>query len=190
MTARTGWHLGVNTLFLIPGRVGGSERYFTETMRALCRCIRARTLFTNCENDEVLRAAFKGCHGNLRLTVPVSCREPTAAHPARAVPTAAVHSAGRLRRAMVTRLHGLPADPLSAGRHDLRSAIPTLSRGSLAARMARHPRAGQPCRASLPRDYDHLRILQGGDCRGTRRSVRMHRSDLCRSGSCIWCHAA
>ncbi|MGI6099612.1 MAG: glycosyltransferase family 4 protein [Lentisphaerae bacterium] len=68
MTARTGWHLGVNTLFLIPGRVGGSERYFTETMRALLPLHQGPcTLFTNCENDEVLRAAFKGCHGNLRF---------------------------------------------------------------------------------------------------------------------------
>ncbi len=68
MTARSDWHLGVNTLFLIPGRVGGSERYFTETMRALLPLhLGPCTLFTNRENDEILREAFKGCHDNLRF---------------------------------------------------------------------------------------------------------------------------
>lgn len=68
MTPRVDWHLGINTLFLIPGRVGGSERYFMETLRALLPLHPGPcTLFTNRENDAVLREVFKGCPGNLRF---------------------------------------------------------------------------------------------------------------------------
>ncbi len=60
-------HLGVNTLFLIPGEVGGSETYLKETLAELlpllpCPC----TLFTNRENDAALRdflAAVRAPHG-------------------------------------------------------------------------------------------------------------------------------
>jgi glycosyltransferase involved in cell wall biosynthesis len=53
--------VGVNTLFLIPGEVGGSEVYLCETLLAL----RAEhpeasfVLFTNRENDRVLRERFQ-----------------------------------------------------------------------------------------------------------------------------------
>jgi glycosyltransferase involved in cell wall biosynthesis len=52
--------IGVNTLFLLPGEVGGSETYLTETLAALHR--RAPdaqfVLFTNLENDAALRGRF------------------------------------------------------------------------------------------------------------------------------------
>ena len=68
MTPRVDWHLGINTLFLIPGRVGGSERYFMETLRALLPLHPGPcTLFTNRENEAGLREVFKGCPGNLRF---------------------------------------------------------------------------------------------------------------------------
>ncbi len=68
MTPHPGWHLGVNTLFLIPGRVGGSERYFIETLRALLPLHAGPcTLFTNIENDARLREAFAGSSANLRF---------------------------------------------------------------------------------------------------------------------------
>lgn len=49
-------HLGINTLFLIPEQVGGSQTYLCETLRELlpilpCRC----TIFTNSDNDSLLR---------------------------------------------------------------------------------------------------------------------------------------
>ena len=50
-------HLAINTLFLIPGEVGGSETYFRETVRAIAKHhsdIRL-TLFTNLENDASMR---------------------------------------------------------------------------------------------------------------------------------------
>ena len=52
--------LGVNTLFYLPGEVGGTETYLRETLRALV----SRTeppvlvLFTNAENDGKLRGEF------------------------------------------------------------------------------------------------------------------------------------
>ena len=58
----TALRLGVNALFYLPGEVGGSETYLRETLRALAR----RTdrpdlvLFTNAENDRLLRAEFPG----------------------------------------------------------------------------------------------------------------------------------
>ena len=52
-------HLGVNALFLIPGKVGGSETYLRETLRALLPLLPAAcTVFTNRENDAALRAAL------------------------------------------------------------------------------------------------------------------------------------
>lgn len=54
-------HLGINTLFLIPGQVGGSETYLCETLKELlpvltCRC----TIFTNSDNDSMLRNLLSG----------------------------------------------------------------------------------------------------------------------------------
>ena len=52
--------LGVNALFYLPGEVGGSETYLRETLRALARRPDRPdlVLFTNAENDRVLRAEF------------------------------------------------------------------------------------------------------------------------------------
>jgi len=52
--------LGVNTLFYLPGEVGGSEIYLLETLRALSRLpdAPALVLFSNLENDGRLRAEF------------------------------------------------------------------------------------------------------------------------------------
>jgi len=52
--------LGVNTLFYLPGEVGGSETYLLETLRSLS-CLPdapALVLFSNLENDGKLRAEF------------------------------------------------------------------------------------------------------------------------------------
>lgn len=62
------WHLGINTLFLIPGQVGGSETWFVETLAALLPkhgglC----TLFTNRENDALLRNLFDDGNGRVRF---------------------------------------------------------------------------------------------------------------------------
>jgi glycosyltransferase involved in cell wall biosynthesis len=45
-------HIGVNTLFLIPGEVGGTETYLCKTLDAICRQFPATrvTVFTNREN--------------------------------------------------------------------------------------------------------------------------------------------
>ena len=52
--------LGVNTLFYLPGEVGGSETYLLETLRALTRRPDRPdlVLFSNAENDGLLRAEF------------------------------------------------------------------------------------------------------------------------------------
>lgn len=52
--------LGVNALFYLPGEVGGSETYLRETLRALMRRPDPPdlVLFTNAENDRLLRAEF------------------------------------------------------------------------------------------------------------------------------------
>jgi len=52
--------LGVNTLFYLPGEVGGSETYLLETLRALNRMSDGPdlVLFSNLENDGKLRAEF------------------------------------------------------------------------------------------------------------------------------------
>lgn len=49
-------HIGVNTLFLIPGEVGGTETYLCKTLDAVCRIFPTirLTLFTNIENHPVL----------------------------------------------------------------------------------------------------------------------------------------
>jgi glycosyltransferase involved in cell wall biosynthesis len=54
--------LGVNTLFYLPGEVGGSETYLLETLRALVRRAEAPdlVLFTNAENHARLRAECPG----------------------------------------------------------------------------------------------------------------------------------
>lgn len=54
--------LGVNTLFYLPGEVGGSETYLLESLRALVRRpdAPALVLFTNAENEAKLRAEFPG----------------------------------------------------------------------------------------------------------------------------------
>lgn len=54
-------HLGINALFLIPGEVGGSQTYLVETLKELlpvlpCPC----TIFTNSENDAMLRETLHG----------------------------------------------------------------------------------------------------------------------------------
>lgn len=52
--------LGVNTLFLIPGEVGGSQTYLCETLRALAaeRPDWELVFFTQRENDALLRATW------------------------------------------------------------------------------------------------------------------------------------
>ena len=56
----TALRLGVNTLFYLPGEVGGSETYLLETLRALARRTNPPqfVLFTNVENHARLRAEF------------------------------------------------------------------------------------------------------------------------------------
>jgi glycosyltransferase involved in cell wall biosynthesis len=53
-------HVGVNTLFLIPGEVGGSETYLVQTLLAMAanHAGTRLTLFTNLENDAFLRQIF------------------------------------------------------------------------------------------------------------------------------------
>ncbi len=53
--------IGVNTLFLIPGEVGGSETYLRETLTAMApEAGTTWVLFTNAENDGALRDRFGG----------------------------------------------------------------------------------------------------------------------------------
>ena len=56
----TALRLGVNALFYLPGDVGGSETYLRETLRALARRPDRPdlVLFSNAENDALLRAEF------------------------------------------------------------------------------------------------------------------------------------
>ncbi len=56
-------HIGINTLFLIPGEVGGSETYLCKTLDAICRNYKTIriTLFTNKENHQFLEAIFGKC---------------------------------------------------------------------------------------------------------------------------------
>jgi glycosyltransferase involved in cell wall biosynthesis len=57
--------IGINTLFLIPGEVGGSQTYFCETLRAMIDQFPDDnfTLFTQRENDGFLKKTFgeEGC---------------------------------------------------------------------------------------------------------------------------------
>ncbi len=56
-------HVAINTLFLIPGEVGGSETYMREIMLAVAHehpQIQL-SLITNRENDASLRALLVGC---------------------------------------------------------------------------------------------------------------------------------
>jgi glycosyltransferase involved in cell wall biosynthesis len=54
--------IGVNTLFLIPGEVGGTETYLCETLAAIARNHGdvGLVLFNNSENDAVLRERLAG----------------------------------------------------------------------------------------------------------------------------------
>lgn len=50
------FHLGVNALFFLPGQVGGAETYLRETLRELLPMLPGDcTVFTNLENDDLLR---------------------------------------------------------------------------------------------------------------------------------------
>ncbi len=53
--------VGVNTLFMIPGEVGGSETYLCETLAAIASGFPdlELVLFTNAENDDALRQRFE-----------------------------------------------------------------------------------------------------------------------------------
>ncbi|CAK8724833.1 Glycosyl transferase family 1 [Candidatus Electrothrix laxa] len=53
--------LGINTLFLVPGDVGGTEIYLRNTLTAMAELLQsddALVLFTNQENDSLLRGDF------------------------------------------------------------------------------------------------------------------------------------
>lgn len=52
--------IGVNTLFMIPGEVGGTETYLRRTLEAIAEGFPSHQLvmFTNAENDAVLRKDF------------------------------------------------------------------------------------------------------------------------------------
>ena len=55
------FRLGVNTLFLVPGDVGGTETFIRETLKALAEHERViLVVFTNRENDLVLRQDLQG----------------------------------------------------------------------------------------------------------------------------------
>ncbi|HQQ03712.1 MAG TPA: glycosyltransferase family 1 protein [Kiritimatiellia bacterium] len=73
-------HIGVNTLFLIPGEVGGSETYLCRTLEAIATGYPSAriTLFTNNENDAVLRNRFEGFRqiGCQRILCTASRRSP------------------------------------------------------------------------------------------------------------------
>lgn len=59
---RKKFHLGVNTLFLVPGDVGGTETYVREMLLGIVQEYPdlRMTLFTNCENDSMLERLFAG----------------------------------------------------------------------------------------------------------------------------------
>lgn len=65
--------VAVNTLFLIPGEVGGSETYLVETLRALTAADPAvqLILITNEENDTFLRQHFGGAASFSFLRLPL-----------------------------------------------------------------------------------------------------------------------
>ncbi len=55
------FHLGVNTLFYVPGDVGGTEVYLQELLQAIVRQFPQLpiTLFTNSDNDSLLKKIFR-----------------------------------------------------------------------------------------------------------------------------------
>lgn len=55
--------VGINTLFLIPGEVGGSQTYLLETLHAMLRLYpdEQYVFFTHLEDDAFLREQFQGC---------------------------------------------------------------------------------------------------------------------------------
>jgi len=55
--------IGINTLFLIPGEVGGSETYLRQTLKAMIPGNPSDefVLFTNIENESVLKDDLAGC---------------------------------------------------------------------------------------------------------------------------------
>ncbi len=54
--------IGINTLFLVPGDVGGTEVYLRKTLSAMAEVVKDDTLvlFTNWENDALLREELAG----------------------------------------------------------------------------------------------------------------------------------
>ncbi|MCX6996012.1 MAG: glycosyltransferase family 1 protein [Kiritimatiellaeota bacterium] len=90
--------VGVNTLFLIPGEVGGSETYLVESLRALAQCDPALTLvlFTQHENDAYWRERL-GCFPNVER-VPLRFR---AAHRAVRILCEQIQLPAAARRARV-----------------------------------------------------------------------------------------
>ena len=54
------WHLGINTLFHVPGDIGGTETYLRELVKAVTEEYPALqiTLFTQLDNDALLRRLF------------------------------------------------------------------------------------------------------------------------------------
>lgn len=67
MAVKGGFRLGVNTLFLVPGDVGGTETFLRETLKALADCEGVTlVVFTNRDNDRVLRQDLQG-KGNVEF---------------------------------------------------------------------------------------------------------------------------
>lgn len=56
--------IGINTLFLVPGDVGGTEIYLRQNLMAMAKQARSDTfvLFTNRENDALLRGDLTECN--------------------------------------------------------------------------------------------------------------------------------
>ncbi len=68
--------IGINTLFLIPGEVGGSETYLFQTLRALLALDPAleTVLFTTASNEAALRDAFGTAPGTTFVNLPFDAR--------------------------------------------------------------------------------------------------------------------
>jgi glycosyltransferase involved in cell wall biosynthesis len=60
--------IGINTLFLVPGDVGGTEVYLRENLKEMVQANTGDTfiLFTTLDNDHCLRHDFAGC-GNVKF---------------------------------------------------------------------------------------------------------------------------
>lgn len=56
------WHLGINTLFHVPGDIGGTETYLRELVKAIIKEYPKLkiTLFTQLNNDGLMRSLFSG----------------------------------------------------------------------------------------------------------------------------------